>query len=215
MPTLFRRKSNDLVANAEVASAPEVHEAAEADEGSLGDAKPRSYTPGKGRATPKRKDAGRRVAEAPPKNRREAYRRLREKDRAERAENRAAMLAGREDKLLPRDRGPERRLVRDIVDSRRNIGTMFFVGALIVIIGSMKSMPVPVQVAANLFWVFLALAVIVDSFLLCRKVRRLMKERFPKTTTRMGGHYFYAIMRSITFRRIRMPAPQVKIGDKI
>ncbi len=212
MPTLFRRKSTDLAANAEVASAPEVEEA---DEGSLEDAKPRSYTPGKGRATPKRKDAGRRIAEPPPKNRREAYRRLREKDRAERAENRAAMLAGREDKLLPRDRGPERRLIRDIVDSRRNIGTMFFAGALIVIIGSMQSMPVAVQVAANLFWVFLAVAVIVDSFILGRKVRRLLKERFPKTTGRMAGHYFYAIMRAITFRRIRMPAPQVKIGDKI
>ncbi|WP_344140188.1 DUF3043 domain-containing protein [Luedemannella flava] len=210
MPTLFRRKSNDLVADA-VAQV----EAAPADEGTLADAQSKAYTPSKGRATPKRKDGGRRVAEPPPKNRREAYRRLREKDRAERAENRAAMLAGREDKLLPRDRGPERRLVRDVVDSRRNIGTMFFLGALIVIVGSSKSMPPAVQVAANLFWVFLALAVIIDSFLLCRKVKRLIKERLPKTTTKMGGHYFYAIMRSITFRKIRMPAPQVKIGEQI
>lgn len=210
MPTLFRRKSNDLVADA-VAQV----DAAEADEGTLADARSKSYTPAKGRATPKRKDAGRRTAEPPPKNRREAYRRLREKDRLERAEKRAAMLEGKEEALLPRDRGPERRLVRDVVDSRRNIGTMFFLGALIVIVGSSQAMPPAVQAAATLFWVFLAIAVIVDSFLLCRKVRRLVKERFPKTTTKMGGHYFYAVMRSITFRRIRMPKPQVTIGEKI
>jgi hypothetical protein len=207
VPTLFRRKSADPVA--------EVDASPSADEGTLADAQPRSYTPGKGKATPKRKDAGRRIAEAPPKNRREAYRRLREKDRAERVENRAAMMAGREDKLLSRDRGPERRLIRDIVDSRRNVATTFFLGALIVIIGSSNAMPSVVQLAANAFWIVLALAVIVDSFILCRKVRRLIKQRFPQTTTKMGGHYFYAIMRSITFRRIRMPAPQVKIGDAI
>ena len=208
MPTLFRRKSTEPVADAG-ASSPA------ADEGTLADAQPKAYTPGKGRATPKRREAGKRVVEAPPKNRREAYRKLREKERADRAENRVGMMAGREDKLLPRDRGPERRLVRDIVDSRRNVGTTFFLGAFVVIVGTMKSMPPVVQYAANAFWAFLALAVIVDSFLLCRKVRRLIRERIPNTTTRMGGHYFYAVMRSITFRRIRMPSPQVKPGESI
>ena len=31
----------------------------------------------------------------------------------------------------------------------------------------------------------------------------------------MGSLYFYAIMRSITFRRMRVPAARVKIGDEI
>ena len=40
------------------------------------------------------------------------------------------MRAGDERYLLARDRGPERALVRDIVDSRRTVGTCFFGGAL-------------------------------------------------------------------------------------
>ena len=31
----------------------------------------------------------------------------------------------------------------------------------------------------------------------------------------MGSLYLYAVMRAITFRRMRAPAPQVKIGDKV
>jgi hypothetical protein len=66
-----------------------------------------------------------------------------------------------------------------------------------------------------MFWVVLALAVIVDSFILTRKVRKLVTERFPKSKTRPRSLYWYAIMRSLNFRKLRMPAPQVKIGDPI
>ena len=61
---------------------------------------------------------------------------MRERQRQERAEASAGMRAGDERYLLARDRGPERALVRNIVDSRRTVGTWFFAGALIVLIGS-------------------------------------------------------------------------------
>ena len=76
-------------------------------------------------------------------------------------------------------------------------------------------MPPIVRLISNVLWGALALGVVVDSVLISRKIKKLVRERFPKSDQRMGSLYLYAIMRSITFRRMRAPAPQVNIGDKI
>lgn len=178
------------------------------------------YTPSKrelGKATPKRSARGKRAPEPPPTNRREAYKRVRERQRAERAESRAGMMAGDERYLLPRDRGPERGLTRDIVDSRRTLGTWFFSFAILLFVGTTvaRALPPVVLLAFNAIWAALGLAVILDSFLICRTVKRLVHERVPKSTQRMGGLYMYAVMRAITYRRMRIPRPRVKIGEAI
>jgi hypothetical protein len=206
VPSLFRRKTAD------VAETPAAQPAAPATP------RPKSYTPSKkelGVVTPKRQSSGRRVGEPAPSNRREAYRQLKDRQRAERAEAAAGMRAGDERYLLARDRGPERLLVRNIVDSRRTVGTWFFAGALIVLVGSSTRMPVQVQLAANLLWAFLAVAVAVDSLLISRKIKKLVRDRFPKTNQRMGSLYLYGIMRGLTFRRMRVPKPQVPLGAKV
>ncbi|MEU7902288.1 DUF3043 domain-containing protein [Actinoplanes sp. NPDC049118] len=211
MPSLFRRKSADLVADATstVTSEPEQSTAS----------KPKAYTPSKkelGVATPKRTSAQRRHdTAAAPANRREAYKQMRERQRVERAEASAGMRAGDERYLLARDRGPERALVRNIVDSKRTAGTWFFAGAIIVFIGSTGAMPQAVQLGANLLWAILAIAVVVDSVLISRRVKNLVSTRFPDTTQRMGSLYLYGIMRGLTFRRMRVPKPQVDLGAKI
>ncbi|WP_173070883.1 DUF3043 domain-containing protein [Phytohabitans houttuyneae] len=211
MPSLFRRKSTDVVD-----SSPADEASSSADEA---EGRPKGYTPSKkelGVETPKRASASRRrAAEPAPSNRREAYKRMREKQRADRAEAAAGMRAGDERYLLARDRGPERLLVRNVVDSRRTVGTWFFGGALIVLIGSSAAMPPAVRFVSNIMWAALALGVVVDSVLISRKVKRLVRERFPKSTARMGSLYLYAITRSITFRRMRMPKPKVQIGDAV
>ncbi len=174
----------------------------------------RSHTPAKGKATPKRTEAQRRRAEPPPSNRRDAVKRAREKARAERSEAYEGMKAGDERYMLPRDKGPERALTRDIVDSRRTVGPYFFAGAFVLLF--LFQVPdARVQLAANGIWLLLALAVIVDSVLISRKVKQMVKERFPKTTQSMRSLYFYAIMRAISFRKLRMPKTRVNIGDKI
>jgi hypothetical protein len=206
VPSLFRRKTSDTDSSPEPVS-PVVEEV-----------RPRAYTPSKkelGQATPKRVSTGRRVGEPAPSNRREAYKKMRERQREERAEATAGMRAGDERYLLARDRGPERLLVRNIVDSRRTVGTWFFAGAIIVLVGSSTRMPVAVQVAANLLWAILAVGVAVDSWVIARKIKRLVEERFPNTTQRKGGLYLYGIMRGLTFRRMRVPKPAVELGDKV
>src|SRR4051794_29084509 len=140
--------------------------------------------------------------------------RAREKQRAERQEAMAGMRAGDEKYLLPRDKGPERALVRDIVDSRRTVGTLFFGGAFLILF----AIQIPnqqVQSIANLIWLLLAFALLVDSVFICRKVKKMVTERFPKTTLKMSSLYMYAVMRGITFRRLRMPKTRVKIGETI
>ncbi|MFC7245892.1 DUF3043 domain-containing protein [Catellatospora aurea] len=201
---LFSRKTTDVSA-ATPAEEPEATEIVRAS---------RSYTPAKGKATPKRTEAQRRKAEPPPANRREAMKRQREKMRADRAESMAGMKKGDERYLLPRDKGPERRLVRDYVDSRRTVGTWFFGGAFLIFFLIQVRDP-RIALAANVIWLLLALAVVVDSVFICRKIKKLVKANYPKTTQRMGSLYMYAVMRAITFRRMRMPNPQVKIGDPV
>jgi hypothetical protein len=209
VPSLFRRKSAD-VTDATPAGTPVPDPATGQSKG---------YTPSKrelGKETPKRATTQRRrvVAKAP-ENRREAYKQMRERQRAERAEATAGMKAGDERYLLARDRGPERSLVRDLVDSRRTVGTFFFGGALLVLIGSQPAMPVAVQVATNVIWLVLAVGVVLDSVLIARRIKTRVSARFPKTDQRMGSLYMYGIMRGLTFRRMRVPKPKVNIGDKV
>lgn len=203
MSTLFRRKSAE----------PQVTDVATPAESEIVRAT-RGATPSKkelGQATPKRTD-GRRKPEPPPANRREAYKRLRDKQRADRAEAMEGMRSGDERYLLPRDQGPEKALVRDVIDSRRNVGTWFFGTAFVVLLGTTMKNPA-ITLYAQLFWFAIALAAVVDTVLISRRIKRLVAERFPKSTVRGRSLYFYAFTRSITFRRLRMPKPRVKVGD--
>lgn len=150
-----------------------------------------------------------------PKNDKEARR---ERSR-QRREERARIAEGHDngdplyDKYhMPRDKGPERLLVRDIVDARRNVGQYFFIVAVVIIIFSGQQMPAEVQNIAVLFWIGLLLAFVADSVVLSRKVKRLVWTRFPRTDQKKRGVYWYAISRSIMFRRLRMPRPRPHIG---
>ncbi|MFV2101395.1 DUF3043 domain-containing protein [Micromonospora sp. LOL_024] len=200
MPSLFRRKSADLAEPATEPLTP-AEEEAEA-------ARVRGYTPGKGRETPKRPATGRRPAGAVKALSKEEAKAVRRQRRAE-----ASAEFRREGG--PRDRGPERLLTRNVVDSRRTVGTWFFGGALVVLIGSNQAMPPAIRLASNLLWGALAIGVVIDSVLISRKIKKLVRERFPNSTQRLGSLYVYAIMRSITFRKLRTPAPRVAIGDEV
>jgi hypothetical protein len=201
--SLFRRKSADVTT-----PDPAVDE-----EVSAPVSRPKSYTPSKkelGQVTPKRASTARRPGGGAPLSARE----LRDDRRRERAEAMQGMREGDERYLMARDRGPERRLVRDIVDARRNIGSYFILGALIVLLGSITKINIVVLVS-NILWFALALLMVFDSFLIARRVKKLVQERFPKTDQRIGSLQLYGIMRALQFRRFRTPKPQVKTGDKV
>jgi hypothetical protein len=167
----------------------------------------RSVTAGKGRPTPKRKESERRrrAVEPPPKDNKEARKRMRERMRTERTEQFEGARRG-DDRYL---------LARDLVDARRNIGPYFFFGLLIVVASSLQFMPPLVKLGGSVLWAGLLILMVLDAFLLSRLIKRAVTERFPKTEERMPALYFYGILRSMSFRKIRNPKPQVKIGDTV
>jgi len=169
---------------------------------------------GKGRPTPKRRDAQRRRREVvkAPATKREAYRQRRERIRQERRGQRRALATGDERNLPPRDAGPVKRYVRDIVDSRRSMGTLFLPAALVLLFASTIKGPAFAAIVSFGYVVLLG-AIIIDSFLLGRQVRRMVAEKFGEKET--AGVRMYAVTRSLQFRRLRMPPPKVKRGDSV
>ena len=172
---------------------------------------------GKGRPTPKRSVAqGRRTGPPPPPptTRKEAYKRMRAQQAARRAESRQGM-SHRDDGYLPaRDRGPARKLVRDIVDSRRNVGNFFLALAVVMLVGTL----VPSMAVKN-YTSFVAVAyftlLIVDSFVLGRRIKRTVADRFPGQDHKMKGLVWYGISRSTMIRRWRFPKPEVPLGAEV
>jgi hypothetical protein len=174
-------------------------------------------TGGKGRPTPKRTEAqGRRPGPPPPPptTRKEAYRRMREQQALRRTETRAGMARGQDDSLPARDRGPVRRLVRDIVDSRRNLGSFFLPVATLVLVGYFIPNPA-VQSYTVFVWFLYFLLIIVDSVLLGRRIRRTVAERFPDQPHRMRGLVWYGASRATMIRRWRFPKPAVALGAQV
>jgi hypothetical protein len=202
--SLFRRKPADVV----------TEEVEEIEPKPVVSARPRAYTPKKGEVTPKRPAANRRAAEPKPANTKEARALARKKRQEDAAARRQGMAAGDDRYVMPRDRGPVRRYVRDVVDSRRNVGSLFLV-ALVVMLALSTPNIVYARIASNIVLLLFLLALVTDSVLLSRRVKRLVSAKFPKNTESWGGLYRYAIMRSISMRMMRMPKPRVKPGEQI
>ncbi len=171
-------------------------------------------TQGKGRPTPKRSEAERRRRQPfnAPADKKAAYSQSRDRDRAARARKLEAAKRGENWALPAKDQGPVRALARDYVDSRRSFSEyyMFAVLALVVLL----FIPSLRKSAVVDYAVLILLVVIVtESVLVGGRVIRLAQQRFPGESTR--GVRMYAAIRGTQIRRLRMPAPRVKPGDKI
>ncbi len=168
---------------------------------------------GKGRPTPTRKESelARKQALRTPSNPRAARRAAREQARKAKSDSRAALMAGDERGLPARDQGPVRRYVRDFVDSRFTIAEYFiFIALLVLAVGFIPNQTVSSVV--SLAWFALIAIIILDSFVIGFKLSRQLKVAFPDKVERKGA-LFYAIMRTLQLRRLRLPPPRVKRGQ--
>jgi len=178
---------------------------------------------GKGRPTPKRREAEQRnrqpVVGAPrlPPNATKAERKAardvaRQAANAERVKSREALLTGDERHLPAQHRGPARKFARDYVDARRNLGDFLFPVAIVVL--GLGLLPIPAirpftLIAVPLLYLFLVV-VLVDAYFLSRRINRLGYEKFGAQAVGTGR---YGAMRSLQIRRFRLPRPTVKRGE--
>lgn len=185
----------------------------------------------KGRPTPKRNQGKRGpIAPAPmttaqarrrrkelggPKLSREERKAERLTRRADMSDRRERMMAGEDAYLLPRDKGPVRRFVRDVVDARRNVLGLFMPAALGLIFVMLAVPSVTVQRILSPAMLVLVLIMVIDGFILGRKVNRLVDQKFPDNVESGWKLGFYAASRASQLRRMRAPRPQVNRGDKI
>jgi Protein of unknown function (DUF3043) len=166
----------------------------------------------KGRPTPKRSAAQgqRRSLSKPPVGRKEAARRAREARRADMARQREALATGDERYLPLRDRGPVRRFARDFVDAKWHVAEFFLPVAVLILVMSMM----PSLQAKNvslLLWTGVIVMIVVDSIVTARSLKKALRERFTEENLR--GVTWYALMRTLQMRRMRLPKPQVARGE--
>jgi hypothetical protein len=131
--------------------------------------------------------------------------------RTERAERRAGMMAGDDKYLLPRDRGPVRAYVRDLVDSRRHLMGLFMPLAVVVVIGMIAPNP-RIQNAISLATMAAFTVIIVEGLFLGRYASRQVRQKFPDSKDGGFAIGYYAFSRATIPRRWRTPRPRVGYG---
>lgn len=173
-----------------------------------------AVTQGKGRPTPSRKEAeaAARARAKVPRTRKEQAAAARLARSENSAKVRAGMKAGDERYLLPRDKGPVRRFVRDFVDSRFSFIDVIIPVLLVTMVLSYSGNPQLASVGSTVL-MLTVLLVIVDMVMLRFRVRRELTRRFPGEST--SGTTWYAISRAMQMKFMRMPKAQVKIGEQL
>ncbi|MFF3456266.1 DUF3043 domain-containing protein [Streptomyces sp. NPDC002730] len=175
---------------------------------------PRDPEAPKGRPTPKRSEAQtqrRRASSTAPTDRKEAAKRQREARRVDLAKQREALASGDERYLPARDKGPVRRFTRNFVDSRFCIAEFFLPLAVVILVLSMVRIG-SLQNIALLLWLGVIVLIVIDSIGLAIRLRKQLNERFPNESKR--GAIAYGLMRTLQMRRLRLPKPQVKRGER-
>ena len=165
---------------------------------------------GKGHPTPTRKE--KEAANKRPlvsSDRTQARKDARVQMQLQREKARVGMANGDEKFLPARDRGPQKRYVRDYVDARFSVGEVLIPAMFAVII--LTFIPdVNVQtIGLYALWAFFAVSVL-DAVLLGFRLNRKLAEKFG--ADKVEKIRWYAAMRAFQLRLMRLPKPQVKRG---
>lgn len=122
-------------------------------------------------------------------------------------------MANGDDKFLPlRDKGPQRRWVRDYVDSGWHLAEFVMPFMLVVVIISLFPVADITYYGFVALWIFVIISVI-DMVILSNRVKKKARLKFGETRTEKGLGW-YAAMRSLQMRFMRLPKPQVKRGQR-
>jgi len=177
-------------------------------------ADPTDKVSGKGRPTPTRREAeaAARARAKVPRTRKEIAR----AQRAARVESsqkvRSAMKSGDERYFLARDKGPVRSFIRDFVDSRFSFVELMIPLLILTMVLGYSGNPSLANMG-NTILLGTMLLVVIDILLMRRRMRRELARRFPSES--MKGTTYYAVMRSLQMKFMRLPKAKVKIGQQL
>lgn len=165
---------------------------------------------GKGRATPSRAEqeaARKRPLVADTK---EAKDRQKAEIAAQREKARVGMAAGDEKYLPVRDKGPQRKFVRDFVDSGWHLGEAIMPAMVLVILATFIPVPEVQYYSFLVLWLFIFF-VIGDMIITSIRIKKATKAKFGDRVEKGLG--WYGAMRTIQMRFMRLPKAQVKRGQ--
>jgi hypothetical protein len=169
---------------------------------------------GKGRPTPTRKE--REAANKRPlvgNRSKEARQAARDAQRAEREKARKLALAGDERYLLPRDRGPQRKIIRDVLDNRYTLieGLMPLMVLFLVVTSFIDDRGKDVVTVVMILALF---SVTLEAAIINRKSAATIREKLGEDITLQRGNYFYTITRGMQPRPLRLPKPGPRRSSK-
>jgi hypothetical protein len=166
---------------------------------------------GKGRPTPTRKE--KEAARKQPlvsSDRAAARKQARTQMQLQRERARIGMAAGEEKYLPIRDRGVQKRFVRDYVDARFSIGELLIPLMFALILLTFVPQPEIQSIGLLALWGFFLVSVL-DVVILGFVLRRKLAAKFG--ADRVEKVRLYAATRALQFRMLRLPKPQVKRGQ--
>jgi hypothetical protein len=169
---------------------------------------------GKGRPTPTRKE--REAANKRPlvgNRSKEARQAARDAQRAEREKARKLALAGDERYLLPRDRGPQRKIIRDVLDNRYTLieGLMPLMVLFLVVTSFIDDRGKDVVTVVMILALF---SVTLEAAIINRKSGATIREKLGEDIKLQRGNYFYTITRGMQPRPMRLPKPGPRRSSK-
>lgn len=167
---------------------------------------------GKGRATPSRaeQEAARKRPLVP--DSKEAKSRAKADLATQREKARIGMAQGDPRYLPARDQGAQRKFVRDWVDAGWHLGEAVMPAMVVVILATFLPIPELQYYAFIGLWIFI-LFVVGDMIITSITVKRAVRKKFGEGKVEKGLGW-YAAMRTVQMRFLRLPKPQVKRGQK-
>jgi hypothetical protein len=166
---------------------------------------------GKGRPTPTRREreaANRRpLVGGSSEDKKAARARL----NGEREKARVGMANGEERYLQAKDRGDQRRYIRDYIDARWNVGEILVPIMVLVVLLSFLQSSSTQSLSLIVIWAFFVVLVI-DCLIAGWLVNRRITAKWGEGA-KQRGNLWYVAVRASQMRFLRLPKPQVKRGQ--
>jgi hypothetical protein len=167
----------------------------------------------KGRPTPTRKEAEAAARERARAgmDKKAAQKILRERRTESNRKMREGMKAGEEKFLPARDQGPVRRYIRDWVDSRISVAEFLLPLLLLILLMSSVGSETLRSWSSGV-WAATIMLLLVDTVWIRFRLTRDLKAKFPEEN--LKGSTFYAMVRMLQLRFMRLPKTKVKLGQR-